>query len=133
QGLSWLQFIDELGSGGVLADDMGLGKTVQTIALLLSVKQSNKKLAALIVAPTSVVGNWVREIERFAPTLSTALWHGAGRKEQQDELSKANVIITSYALLRRDIELLNKLDLDYAILDEAQNIKNPESATAQAA
>src|SRR5690606_19362030 len=99
----------------------------------LSVKQSNKKLAALIVAPTSVVGNWVREIERFAPTLSTALWHGAGRKEQQDELSKANVIITSYALLRRDIELLNKLDLDYAILDEAQNIKNPESATAQAA
>ncbi len=133
QGLSWLRFIHELNSGGVLADDMGLGKTIQTIALLLSVKQENKKLSALIVAPTSVVGNWMREIERFAPSLSTALWHGAGRKEQQDELHSANVIITSYALLRRDIDLLNKLNLDYAILDEAQNIKNPESATAQAA
>jgi len=133
QGLSWLRFLDELGSGGVLADDMGLGKTIQTIALLLSVKQDTKKLSALIVAPTSVVGNWLREIERFSPTLTTALWHGAGRREQEDELSTANVIITSYALLRRDIELLAKLDLDYAILDEAQNIKNPESATAQAA
>jgi superfamily II DNA or RNA helicase len=133
QGLSWLKFLDELGSGGVLADDMGLGKTVQTLALLLSVKQANKKLCALIVAPTSVVGNWVREIERFSPSLSTALWHGAGRRDQEDELSKSNVIITSYALLRRDIDLLAQLDLDYAILDEAQNIKNPESATAQAA
>jgi SNF2 family DNA or RNA helicase len=85
------------------------------------------------VAPTSVVGYWVREIERFAKTLTTALWHGAGRKEQQKELSSANVIITSYALLRRDIDLLNKLKLDYVILDEAQAIKNPQSATAQAA
>jgi superfamily II DNA or RNA helicase len=133
QGLSWLRFLHDIGSGGVLADDMGLGKTIQTIALLLSVKQENKKVSAVIVAPTSVVSNWMREIERFAPTLTTALWHGAGRREQQDELSKANVIITSYALLRRDIDLLARLDLDYAILDEAQNIKNPESATAQAA
>jgi SNF2 family DNA or RNA helicase len=135
QGLSWLRFIHEIGSGGVLADDMGLGKTVQTIALLLSLKQEKKQkpLRALIVAPTSVVTNWVREIERFGPSLTTALWHGAGRKEQKDELENANVIITSYALLRRDIELLKKLRLDYAILDEAQAIKNPMSATAQAA
>ena len=133
--MSWLQFVHELGSGGVLADDMGLGKTVQTIALLLHLKQEKKTkaLKALIVAPTSVVTNWVREIERFGPTLTTALWHGAGRREQIADLESANVIITSYALLRRDIDLLKKLPLDYAILDEAQNIKNPLSATAAAA
>jgi superfamily II DNA or RNA helicase len=135
QGLSWLYFIHEIGSGGVLADDMGLGKTIQTIALLLALKaeKKQKSLSALIVAPTSVVTNWVREIERFGPALTTALWHGAGRKEQMSELESSNVIITSYALLRRDIDLLKKLKLDYAILDEAQNIKNPMSATAQAA
>lgn len=135
QGLSWLSFVHELGSGGVLADDMGLGKTIQTLALLLNIKGEKKTqpLRTLIVAPTSVVTNWMREIERFAPGLTTALWHGAGRKEQMDELESANVIITSYALLRRDIDLLKRLRLDYAILDEAQNIKNPLSATAQAA
>lgn len=133
QGLAWLKFIHDLGSGGVLADDMGLGKTVQAIALFLTLKQEKKSVRCLIVAPTSVVTNWVREIERFAPTLTTALWHGAGRKDQKKELASANVIITSYALLRRDIDLLKKLKLDYAILDEAQNIKNPTSATAQAA
>jgi superfamily II DNA or RNA helicase len=133
QGLSWLKFIHDIGSGGVLADDMGLGKTLQTIALLLSVKQEEKSVKALIVAPTSVVTNWVREIERFAPTLSVALWHGQQRKEQADELETADIIITSYALLRRDEEMLKELDLSYAILDEAQHIKNPMSATAAAA
>jgi superfamily II DNA or RNA helicase len=133
QGLSWLKFVHDLGTGGILADDMGLGKTIETIALLLLVKQEQKAVRALIVAPTSVVGNWVREIDRFAPTLTTALWHGAGRKEQQKDLTNVNVIITSYALLRRDIDLLTKLKLDYVILDEAQAIKNPQSATAQAA
>ncbi len=135
QGLSWLRFIHDMGSGGVLADDMGLGKTIQTIALLLSLHTSKDHgpIRALIVAPTSVVTNWHREIERFAPSLSVALWHGAGRKEQKTELKKVNVIITSYALLRRDIELLKSLKLEYAILDEAQAIKNPQSATAHAA
>jgi len=132
-GLSWLRFLHEIGSGGVLADDMGLGKTIQTISLLLSLKQEKDDLRALIVAPTSVVTNWIREIERFAPSLTIALWHGAGRKDQAGELENANVVVTSYALLRRDIDLLKKLDLRYAILDEAQNIKNPVSATAQAA
>ncbi|HSC85992.1 MAG TPA: SNF2-related protein, partial [Polyangiaceae bacterium] len=133
QGLSWLRFLHEIGSGGVLADDMGLGKTIQTIAMLLSLHSADSPVRALIVAPTSVVTNWHREIERFAPTLTVALWHGAGRKGQKDELKDANVIITSYALLRRDITLLQSLDLEYAILDEAQAIKNPISATAQAA
>jgi superfamily II DNA or RNA helicase len=132
-GLSWLKFIHDIGSGGVLADDMGLGKTVQTIALLLAVKQEEKHLRTLIVAPTSVVTNWERELARFAPTLSVALWHGADRKEQAEAVKEAEVVITSYALLRRDEEFLSKLDLTYAILDEAQHIKNPMSATAAAA
>ena len=73
QGLSWLKFVHDLGTGGILADDMGLGKTIETISLLLLVKQEQKSLRALIVAPTSVVSNWVREIDRFGPTLTTAL------------------------------------------------------------
>jgi superfamily II DNA or RNA helicase len=132
-GLSWLKFIHDIGSGGVLADDMGLGKTVQTIALLLAVKQEEKPLSALIVAPTSVVTNWERELARFAPSLSVALWHGADRHENASAVEKAEVVITSYALLRRDEDFLSKLDLTYVILDEAQHIKNPMSATAAAA
>ncbi len=132
-GLSWLKFIHGLGSGGVLADDMGLGKTVQTIALLLAIKQEEKKVRALIVAPTSVVTNWERELARFAPSLKVALWHGTGRKEVAEETKEAEVIITSYALLRRDEAFMADLDLTYAILDEAQHIKNPMSATAAAA
>ncbi|HZU85139.1 MAG TPA: SNF2-related protein [Polyangiaceae bacterium] len=140
QGFHWLWFLHEIGSGGVLADDMGLGKTVQTLALLLAVKNEDAKIEgkrkpfkALIVAPTSVVTNWLREMDKFAPSLRHALWHGAERKERQDELEDADVVVTSYALLRRDEELLKEIDWRYVILDEAQQIKNPLSATARAA
>lgn len=132
-GLSWLTFIHDLRSGGVLADDMGLGKTVQTIALLLGVKTKQKKIRTLIVAPTSVVRNWQRELQRFAPSLSVVLWHGPDRHDLQEEVKAFDVVITSYALMRRDIDWLVTLDLDYAVLDEAQHIKNPQSATAAAA
>ena len=137
QGYQWLMFLHEIGSGGVLADDMGLGKTIQTITMMLAVKaaddKADEKFRALIVAPTSVVTNWLREMEKFAPSLRAALWHGGDRKERREELEDADVIVTSYALLRRDEELFAKLKLRYAILDEAQNIKNPLSATARAA
>jgi superfamily II DNA or RNA helicase len=140
QGFHWLWFLHEIGSGGVLADDMGLGKTVQALALLLAVKSEDAKIEgkrkqfkALIVAPTSVVTNWLREMDKFAPSLRHALWHGAERKERQDELEDADVVVTSYALLRRDEELLKEIDWRYVILDEAQQIKNPLSATARAA
>ncbi|MFO0678917.1 MAG: SNF2-related protein [Polyangiaceae bacterium] len=140
QGFQWLWFLHEIGSGGVLADDMGLGKTLQTLTLLLAVKNaddkaedSKKRFRALIVAPTSVVTNWMREIEKFAPSLNAVIWHGSDRKQRKDELEAADVVLTSYALLRRDEELLAGLPWRYAILDEAQNIKNPLSATARAA
>ncbi len=140
QGFHWLWFLNEIGSGGVLADDMGLGKTVQTLALLLAVKSEDAKIEGkrkpfkvLIVAPTSVVTNWLREMDKFAPSLRHALWHGAERKERQDEFEDAEVVVTSYALLRRDEELLKEIDWRYVILDEAQQIKNPMSATARAA
>ncbi|MGA3121123.1 MAG: DEAD/DEAH box helicase, partial [Polyangiaceae bacterium] len=86
-----------------------------------------------IVAPTSVVTNWLREMDKFAPSLRHALWHGAERKERQDELEDADVVVTSYALLRRDEELLKEIAWRYVIVDEAQQIKNPFSATARAA
>jgi hypothetical protein len=137
QGLQWLWFLHEIGAGGVLADDMGLGKTLQTIGCMLAVKAADEKadktFKALIVAPTSVVTNWLREMDKFAPSLKHALWHGGDRKERKDSLEDADVIVTSYALLRRDEEMLSKLKLRYAILDEAQHIKNPMSATAKAA
>lgn len=136
-GYHWLHFLHEIGSGGVLADDMGLGKTLQTIALMLAVKaadeKADKRFKALIVAPTSVVTNWLREMDKFAPSLKHALWHGGDRKEREHELEEADVVLTSYALLRRDEEMLSKVAWRYAILDEAQNIKNPHSATAKAA
>jgi superfamily II DNA or RNA helicase len=134
EGFSWLVFLDSMGTGGILADDMGLGKTIEAITLLLWVKSKSKKNAlSLVVAPTSVVPNWLREIERFAPTLKAVTWQGPDRHAMAQQLSDVDVLITSYALLRRDEEFLQTLDLHYAILDEAQHIKNPMSATARAA
>jgi superfamily II DNA or RNA helicase len=132
-GYSWLVFLHELNSGGILADDMGLGKTIQTIALLLWAKGKYKRKLNLVIAPTSVVPNWEREINKFAPTLKTVVWQGPNRHQQVPELEKADVMITSYALLRRDEEMLQELDLRYVILDEAQHIKNPMSQTARSA
>ncbi|MFW6050486.1 MAG: SNF2-related protein [Myxococcota bacterium] len=133
-GFNWLVFLHNLGSGGILADDMGLGKTLQAIALLAWVKSKNrKKRPSLVVAPTSVVPNWQREIEKFAPSLETVVWQGPDRKDYQHALEKADVVITSYALLRRDEAILSDVGFRYVILDEAQHIKNPLSNTAQAA
>jgi superfamily II DNA or RNA helicase len=134
KGFNWLVFLHELGTGGVLADDMGLGKTLQAITLLAWLKSKSKKSkTTLVVAPTSVVPNWEREIDKFAPSLKTVVWQGPNRHDQREAVASADVLITSYALLRRDEEFLHELDLAYVILDEAQHIKNPLSATARAA
>ncbi len=131
-GLSWLWFLFRHGLSGVLADDMGLGKTVQALALMLKAKADQGHAPALVVAPTSVLPNWEREIERFAPSLSYLTWHGADRKDSIEQLGKTDVVLTSFALVRRDLETLKAVKYRMVVLDEAQNIKNADSVTAQA-
>lgn len=135
-GVAWLQRLRELGAGGVLADDMGLGKTLQTITHLLKEREAGRigpANAALIVAPTSLVHNWGRELDRFAPSLRKALWQGPKRNERVGELDHCDVVITSYPLLVRDEELLAERRFGVLILDEAQAIKNRRSRVSQAA
>ncbi|ADY26016.1 SNF2-related protein [Deinococcus proteolyticus MRP] len=134
QGLGWLQFLREYGLGGVLADDMGLGKTVQTLAHILTEKRAGRAdLPTLVVAPTSVLGNWRAEAERFTPALRVLALHGPGRHRHFGALQDYDLVLTSYALLPRDIEQLREQSFHLVILDEAQNIKNPRSAAARAA
>ncbi|MDO4264112.1 MAG: DEAD/DEAH box helicase [Deinococcus sp.] len=134
QGLAWLQFLREYGLGGVLADDMGLGKTLQTLAHLLTEKRSGRAdLPSLVVAPTSVLGNWRSEAERFTPGLRVLTLHGPGRRRHFGSLADYDLVLTSYALLPRDIETLRAQPFHLVILDEAQNIKNPRSVAARAA
>jgi superfamily II DNA or RNA helicase len=121
EGARWLLFLGEAGLGGLLADDMGLGKTVQALAALRG--------RTLVVAPTSLLGNWQDEIARFRPGLSVSVYHGAGRSLDPSAL----VTLTTYAILRRDRDSLAAVEWDTLVLDEAQAIKNPESQVAQAA
>jgi SNF2 family DNA or RNA helicase len=111
---------------------MGLGKTVQALSLLQKAANEEGHMPSLVVAPTSVLANWEREMERFTPGLTFVTWHGADRRDNIEKLSKVDVVLTSYALIRRDVEELKKLKFRTVILDEAQNIKNADSATAQA-
>ncbi|HWM85938.1 MAG TPA: DEAD/DEAH box helicase, partial [Kofleriaceae bacterium] len=120
-GVDWLCFLRAAGFGAVLADDMGLGKTVQALAAL--------ERRALVVCPTSVLHNWAAEIARFRPDLSVCLYHGPRRELDPD----ADVVLTSYALLRSDRDALYAETWRTAILDEAQAIKNPDSQAAHAA
>jgi len=133
KGVDFLSFIGEHGLHGILADDMGLGKTIQAIALLLRDKEEGKPGPSLLVAPTSVVYNWEQELSRFAPSLKTLVLHGSARRERFGDIADVDVVVTSYALLRRDQEQLKKQNFHYLILDEAQNIKNPQSQAAKAA
>ncbi|PLY03043.1 MAG: helicase SNF2 [Desulfuromonas sp.] len=134
QGLSWLQFLREYEFNGILADDMGLGKTLQTLSHLLIEKNSGRlDRPALIVAPTSVLSNWLREAERFTPGLNCLLLHGPERAEEFSQLASYDLVITSYALLTRDLEQHLQQSYHSLILDEAQAIKNPQAKTTQAA
>ena len=136
RGYAWLDFITQWGLGACLADDMGLGKTVQTLAVLLRQYPKNVGKPFLLVCPTSVIGNWKREIERFTPSLSYLVHHGPQRKKGKELSALAHqhaIFLTSYGLLARDIASLSKVQWAGIILDEAQQIKNPDTAVAKAA
>lgn len=138
RGLTWLTRMAELNLGGCLADDMGLGKTVQLLAFLLERRRrfADDARPALLVCPTSVIGNWEREVARFAPTLPMVLHYGADRTNvaaNAPPLPPCALVITSYGVLRRDVDALRERDWAVVALDEAQNIKNASSRTAQAA
>lgn len=142
RGVSWLNYLETLGLGGCLADDMGLGKTVQVIARLLQEKEQAEQQGiqqippTLLIAPTSVVGNWHHEIQRFAPSLRSIVHHGSDRAKDTKAFKKLcreqDVIITSFTLVRKDAKLLNGINWHRVVLDEAQNIKNPKTAQTKA-
>ena len=131
EGLGWLHFLRRFELGGCLADDMGLGKTVQVLALL-DARRAEGHGPSLVVVPRSLVFNWIREAERFAPQLVMLDLSVGARRIDQIAGSPADVIVTTYGALRRDAAALAKVDFDYAILDEAQAIKNAGTATAKA-
>lgn len=136
-GFQWLQMLEKYELGGILADDMGLGKTIQVITLILKYKEEQKeKLPSIVIAPSSLTLNWKNEIQKFAPTLETIVINGSleQRKKKIKDIKKYDLIITSYDLLKRDLELYEKEDITfkYAIADEAQYIKNSNTQNAKA-
>jgi len=143
RGVSWLHYLDSLGLNGCLADDMGLGKSVQVIARLVQERvggvgeasSSPSLLPTLLIAPTSVVGNWQKEIAKFAPHLKAMVHHGSDRHQNADFKTASlqhDVVITSFTLARKDEKLLSSIEWHRIVLDEAQNIKNPKAAQTRA-
>jgi len=134
EGVAWMQFLRRYGFGGILADDMGLGKTLQTLAHLQIEKESGRlDKPVLIVAPTSLLGNWKAESNKFTPNLRIDLYYGASRNSILDNINNFDLIITSYTILSLDLEILKKEKFYYLVLDEAQKIKNARSESAKAA
>ncbi|HEX5443015.1 MAG TPA: DEAD/DEAH box helicase [Pirellulales bacterium] len=138
EGLGWLAFLDEMGFGGCLADDMGLGKTIQVLAMLVERRRAGagrgkkKCPPALVVVPRSLVQNWMQESARFTPELKVLDYTGLGRDERREQFDQFDLVVTTYGTVRRDAGHLKDIDFDYAILDEAQAIKNSSSQAAKA-
>jgi superfamily II DNA or RNA helicase len=133
KGFNWLKTLSNYYFGGILADDMGLGKTLQTLMYIRSEKKEKDDLKVLIVAPTSLTYNWLNEIHKFFPELKAKVIEGTKKQRLLAiEEGSENLMITSYALVRNDLEMYQSLDIDVCIIDEAQHIKNPDSKTAKA-
>ncbi|WP_411826746.1 SNF2-related protein [Luteolibacter sp. AS25] len=131
EGFSWLQFLAQHGLHGILADDMGLGKTLQTLCHLSAEAAKNPGRPSLVIAPTSVVPNWVAEAEKFTPGMRILMLHGSDRGEHFENIAKVDLVVTSYPLLTRDIGILEEQDWHVIVLDEAQYIKNPKAIVAK--
>ena len=133
QGVAWLHFLRANGFGGILADEMGLGKTLQTLACLRFIRQAQPGLAPmLVICPTSLVFNWQAEVKKFTPELKVLALHGPDRHVRFADIAASDVVVTSYALIRRDAEKYRGLEFDTVVLDEAQHIKNRQTQNAQA-
>ncbi|MEV4533156.1 DEAD/DEAH box helicase [Asanoa sp. NPDC049518] len=130
RGLSWLDFLSRLGIGGILADDMGLGKSPQTLALLLAERERGVKSSTLLVCPMSLVSNWRKEAEKFAPSLDVYVHHGATR--DVGRLGHADLVITTYGTALRDLDALRQVEWGRVVCDEAQAIKNSATRQSQA-
>ncbi|GGI67215.1 DEAD/DEAH box helicase [Shewanella gelidii] len=128
QGLSWISFLQQYQLGGILADDMGLGKTLQALAFILKQKQAGKlKQGALIICPTSLIGNWQQEAKKFTPALRVVLLQGQKRHQVVADIESADIVITTYPLISRDQAFYDSRCFDVLILDEAQQIKNSQA------
>jgi len=126
-GYDWMRFLNEYNFGGCLADDMGLGKTVQTLALLASQKEQKITSPSLLIMPTSLIYNWEKEAEKFTPNLKILTYTGTNRDKNTEQFSKYDIVLTSYGIVRIDIDLLKNHRFNYIVLDESQVIKNPSS------
>jgi non-specific serine/threonine protein kinase len=132
-GFHWLNYLNTVGWGGILADDMGLGKTVQALSMLQHFDKEEGGLKALVVCPTTLIYNWENEINKFTPSLTRRIHHGNARAKKREDFGNENIIITTYGTLRSDIQLLMRIPFDYVVLDESQAIKNPASKVTKAA
>jgi SNF2 family DNA or RNA helicase len=131
-GFEWMQALDEIGWGGCLADDMGLGKTLQAITFLQFVKEKNEGSTSLVVCPTSLLFNWESELQKFCPSLRYHVYYGTERAITQEHFEEYDLVLTSYGIMRIDLEELMKFHWHYVVLDESQAIKNPEAQVAKA-
>jgi SNF2 family DNA or RNA helicase len=132
EGYKWLNFLDEFSWGGCLADDMGLGKTVQILTFIQEQKNRNPKGVILVGMPTSLIFNWKAEIEKFCPELKVYVHRGSDRTKSTKTFERYDIILTTYGMLRQDVEMLREMTFSYIILDESQAIKNPDSLVSKA-
>ena len=132
-GYHWLNYLTEVGWGGILADDMGLGKTIQALSSLQRYRDNNESMTAIVVCPTTLMFNWENEIKKFTPNLTYRIHHGGERIRDKKIFDDHDVIITTYGTLRSDIKFMLETNFDYIVLDESQAIKNPQSKVTKAA